>query len=115
MSVKNFRSSNFFCLFHVFLFAGLLSACSPSGPVYEGEFNWKRWNIQNRIDCDATDCAVYASLDASKRKYALESNDQCYFLDGDQWLFREPKDPGIWLRPVFCVGKGGGWGYFPAE
>lgn len=101
--------------FFIFLLVGLLSACSPAGPVYDGEFNWKRWNIEKQIDCQHAYCFVYAFIYSPDRAYKLEKDDQCFFLDGEQWLFREPKDPGIWFRPVFCVGKGGGWGYFPAE
>lgn len=93
----------------------LLSACSPVEPVYQGEFDWKRWNIERQIDCSYSYCFVYVRMKPFERSFQIEAGDECYFLDGDQWLAREPKDPGIWWHPVFCVGKGGGWGYFPAS
>lgn len=99
----------------ILLFLGLLPACSPVKPVYQGEFDWKRWNIKKHVDCEYPDCFVYRRVLRLEKSFRLEAGDECYFLNGDQWLLKDPKDPAIWLCPVFCVGKGGGWAFFPEE
>lgn len=87
----------------------LFHTMSKNFPRFQGSFHWNKMEIRNSGASDASDLAVYESIEKMTKIFQLETGDECYFLVAEEWIWRDAKDPAFALAPVFCPEKGGGW------
>jgi hypothetical protein len=78
-----------------------------SHPPYKGRFLWEKIVIDKDLS-GLTNGVVFDSLVNMKEAFRLEFGDECYYLQGEQWVWRDPKDMMPFV-PIFCLKKGGGW------
>ena len=101
-----------FLIFAVSLFVYRMPS---DAPYFNGPFHWSRMEIKVAEVSHATAFPVYASIETMKVIFQMEVGDECYFLKDDGWRWRDTKDLGFALAPVFCPKKGGGWAMLPGE
>lgn len=100
----------------IFCFAAIIfifHTMSKNSPRFQGSFHWNKMEIKNSGVSDASDFAVYESIERMTKIFQLETGDECYFLKEEEWIWRDAKDPAFALVPVFCPKKGGGWAMLP--
>ncbi|MGF6525702.1 hypothetical protein [Variovorax sp. PvP013] len=99
-----------FCVVAIIL---LFHTMSKNSPRFQGSFHWKKMEIRKSGASNASDLAVYESIEKMIKIFQLEVGDECYFLEEEEWIWRDAKDPVFALAPVFCPKKGGGWAMLP--
>jgi hypothetical protein len=84
-----------------------------SPPSYQGPFNWTRVVVPAHGTSEGTEYEVFESIKQFKKLFSLEPGDECFYLTGEEWTWRDTKDVGFSLVPIFCPKKGGGWAVPP--
>ena len=86
-----------------------------STPKYIGEFKWVRVVVaSDPSKSRGVETKVFGSVDKLHEIFSLSVGDECFYLTGEEWIWRDKKDPGFSLVPVFCPMKGGGWAMPPS-
>lgn len=86
-----------------------------STPKYTGDFKWVRVVVGNLGRAQGAETKVFGSLDTLREIFSLRAGDECFYLTGEEWVWRDKKDPAFSLVPIFCPTKGGGWAMPPSE
>lgn len=82
-------------------------------PKYQGAFNWTRVIIEHNEDLDWTNSSVFKSIEKMDKIFSLQMGDECFYLNDEEWIWHDKKDPVLTLVPIFCPKKGGGWAIPP--
>lgn len=98
----------------ILIFAGLYGVRFRS-PTYVGEFKWVRVVVGDRVESQGVESKVFHSIEKPSEIFSLNAGDECFYLSGEEWVWRDKKDPAFSLAPVFCPKKGGGWAVPPAS
>jgi hypothetical protein len=82
---------------------------------FTGKFKWQKFHIPENLAPGHTNSEVYESIENMKKIFDLEVSDECHYLAGDEWTWKDRKDPASSLVPIFCWNKGGGWAMLQIE
>lgn len=97
------------------IFGGVVMIFS-STPKYIGEFKWIRVVVVgDPRKSQGVETKVFGSIDKLHEIFSLSAGDECFYLTGEEWVWRDKKDPAFSLVPIFCPTKGGGWAMPPSE
>ncbi len=78
-------------------------------PPWIGPFPGKRVVIQQDTDPSLSTSWVFVDLIHFQKLFQLKKGDECLVLTGPEWRWNDAKG-GLSFVPVFCPGKGAGWG-----
>lgn len=78
-------------------------------PPWTGPFIGKRVVIQQDMDPSLSTSWIFADAVDFKKAFQLNKGDECFVLTAPEWRRQDAKG-GLVLVPVFCPGKGAGWG-----
>lgn len=78
-------------------------------PPWTGQFIGKRVVIQQDMDPSLSTSWIFADVVDFKKAFQLNKGDECFVLTAPEWRWQDAKG-GLFLVPVFCPGKGAGWG-----
>lgn len=78
-------------------------------PPWTGPFVGKRIVIQQDMAPSLSTSWIFADVVNFQKAFQLNKGDECFVLTAPEWRWQDAKG-GFFLMPVFCLGKGAGWG-----